>query len=475
MPPNVGVGCELGFGQGVSVNVHAAASNVEWWGSDFNPAQAAFAQETAASAGAKAHLTDEAFAEFCARPDLPQMDFVGLHGIWSWISDENRSVIVDFLRRKLKVGGVLYVSYNTQPGWAAMVPVRDLFVEHEAVVGSAGEGRVARVEAALAFADKLMAVNPAFARANPQIADRLKRLGSLNRNYVAHEYFNRDWQPMSFARMARWLEPAKLTFASSANCLDPVDAINLSPEQQTFLAGIADREFRHTVRDFCVNQAFRKDYWVKGARTMTSAEQLDALRRQSIVLVTPVAEFNFKAPGGQGDVGLNEDIYKPMLEQLSDHRPHTLAELETVLAPRKITIGQVVQAAMILRGKNVAFAAQDAEAVEQAQATSDRLNRHLKRCNAMGKDLAFLSSPVTGGAVSVARIHQLFMLSMAEGKTKPEEWARDAWALMSAQGQKMMKNDKILETTEENIADLTANALDFHTERLPMYRALKVL
>ena len=76
------------------------------------------------ASGAAAKLFDQAFAEFCARPDLPDFDFIGLHGIWSWISDENRAVIVDFIRRKLKVGGVLYISYNTQPGWAAIVLVK---------------------------------------------------------------------------------------------------------------------------------------------------------------------------------------------------------------------------------------------------------------------------------------------------------------------------------------------------------------
>jgi hypothetical protein len=115
-PPKIVNACELGFGQGVSLNVHAAASTVRWWGTDFNPAQAGFAQELAAAGGSGASLFDESFAEFCSRPDLPQMDYVGLHGIWSWISDENRAVIVDFVRRKLNVGGVLYVSYNTQPG-----------------------------------------------------------------------------------------------------------------------------------------------------------------------------------------------------------------------------------------------------------------------------------------------------------------------------------------------------------------------
>lgn len=86
-PPRVGTACELGFGQGMSANLHAAVSVVEWCGTDFNPAQAGFAQELAAVAGSGARLFDQAFDEFCSRSDLPEFDYIGLHGIWSWISD----------------------------------------------------------------------------------------------------------------------------------------------------------------------------------------------------------------------------------------------------------------------------------------------------------------------------------------------------------------------------------------------------
>jgi len=113
VPPDLGCHCELGFGQGLSVNIHAAASGGAWYATDFNPAQAGFAQALARVSGANARLADEAFADFCQRPDLPDFDSIGLHGIWSWISDENRRVIADFVGRKLKVGGVLYISYNT--------------------------------------------------------------------------------------------------------------------------------------------------------------------------------------------------------------------------------------------------------------------------------------------------------------------------------------------------------------------------
>jgi hypothetical protein len=83
--PEFGHACELGFGQGLSASLHAAASVTSWQGTDFNPSQAAFAQDLIAASGANAKLYDEAFAEFANRADLPDFDFIGLHGIWSWI------------------------------------------------------------------------------------------------------------------------------------------------------------------------------------------------------------------------------------------------------------------------------------------------------------------------------------------------------------------------------------------------------
>lgn len=190
--PEVATACELGFGQGMSATVQAAASITQWFGTDFNPAQAGFAQELATISGSGARLYDDSFADFAVREDLPEFDYIGLHGICSWVSDENRAVIVEFIRRKLKVGGVLYISYNTLPGWASFAPVRHLMTEHAEVIGSEGLGIVSRIDDAIEFADKLIATYPLFARANPAISERIKKLNKQNRHYLAHEYFNRE-------------------------------------------------------------------------------------------------------------------------------------------------------------------------------------------------------------------------------------------------------------------------------------------
>lgn len=474
VPPEVGSACELGFGQGMSANLHAAASVVQWAGTDFNPAQAGFAQELARVADSGAQLFDEAFDQFCNRAELPEFDYIGLHGIWSWISDENRAVIVDFVRRKLKVGGVLYISYNTQPGWAAMVPMRDLLTEHAEVLGSDGAGIVNRIDSALAFADQLLAANPAYARANPQIAERIKMIKGQDRHYVAHEYFNRDWQPMAFAKMAQWLAPAKLQWACSANYLDAIDAVNLTAEQQTLLAGIPDPMFRQTTRDFCVNQQFRKDYWVKGARKLSALEQAEALRAQRILLVQPRAEVSLKVTGSLGEASLQEAIYAPILDQLADHKPKSLGDLEKALQPSGIRFVQINEAVMVLASAGVVLAVQDDAATAKAKKRTERLNTHLMAKARSSNELNYLASPITGGGVTVPRFQQLFLLAKQQGHKQPQEWARYVWSVLAMQNQRLLKDGKTLETLEDNLAELNRQATEFAEKRLPILKALQI-
>ena len=187
-PPVIGHACELGFGQGLSTNVHAAASMVSWHGNDFNPAQTGYARELAGASKANVTLVDDTFADFIQRTDLPKFDFIGLHGIWSWVSDENRSNIVEFIRKNLNVGGVVYVSYNTLPGWGAFAPVRYLMTEHAELIGANGQNIIGRIDEALEFTEKLLSCNPVFAQANPLAVERVRKLKQQSRHYLAHEY-----------------------------------------------------------------------------------------------------------------------------------------------------------------------------------------------------------------------------------------------------------------------------------------------
>ena len=472
--PEVGTACELGFGQGLSANFHAAASITQWHGTDFNPSQAGFAQELAAASGAGAKLYDEAFADFASRADLPDFDYIGVHGIWSWISDENRRVMVDFIRKKLKVGGVLYISYNTLPGWAAFAPMRHLMTEHAESIGAEGHGIVSRINGALEFTEKLLETNPLYSRANPQVADRIKKLKDQNRHYLAHEYFNRDWHPMHFATMAEWLEGAKLQYACSAHYLDHIEAVNLTAEQQAFLKEISDPMFRETARDFMVNQQFRRDYWVKGARRMTPLEQMEALRQQKLLLVAPRPDVSLKVTGALGEATMSEAVYAPILDLLADHKVKSFAQIEQGVKDKGITFAQVIQAAMVLTGAGHLALVQDDQIISKAKKQTDKLNAHLCQKARGSNDIGYLASPVTGGGFNVSRFQQLFLLCMVQGKKQPVEWAQFAWQTLAAQGQKLLKEGKTLETGEENLAELTSQAQGFAEKQLPILKALQI-
>ena len=474
-PPTIATACELGFGQGVSVNLHAAASDVRWYGTDFNPSHAAHAQSLSQAAGSDARLFDQSFAEFCSRADLPDFDFIGLHGIWSWVSEANQQVIVDFLRRKLKVGGVLYISYNTQPGHAAMVPLRHLLSEHAEIMAAPGPGILARIDGAIEFAERLLALNPRFAAANPQLSDRLMEMKGHDRQYLAHEFFNRDWRAMMFAEMAASLAPAKLTFASSAHYLDQIGALNMTADQQRFLAEIPDPTFRQSVRDFLVNQPFRRDYWVKGGRRLSPLEQAETLRQLRIMLVThPPSDVAFTVAGSLGQSELNRDFYNPILDILGDHQPKTVGEIETAMANSGLQLSSLYEAVVILTGKGDVVLTQPDAVQESAKVRADKLNAHLLDRARGGGELAYLATPVIGGGVAVPRFYQLFLLARRQGRTTPDELAQFAWDFLGPQGQRLVKEGKPLETPEENLAELSTQARDFAGKPLPVLQALRI-
>lgn len=489
-PPKIRTACELGFGQGISINMHAAASDVEWYGTDFNPSQAGFAQSLAKVSGAACHVYDQSFDEFCSRQDLPDFDYIGLHGIWSWISDENRGVIVDFVRRKLNVGGVLYISYNTMPGWAGMLPVREIMTQHADVMGVQGVGITKRIDGALEFLEGMFATKPAFLRHYPQAADRVKLIKGQNRNYVAHEYFNRDWKPMSFAELSKWVSPAKLNYVCSSHYQDSVDAVNFSPDQQKFMAGIPDAAFRESVRDFMLNTQFRRDYWVRGARALSVIDRVEILRGTRLLLVTPRANVELKITGNLGEATLNENVYKPILDLMADHQVRSIGQIEQTLREKPLTLVQVIQACQLLLAKGNLMQIQAEEPSQKVRAACRNLNRHIARLSRSTNEITHLASPMLGGGVPVARFHQMMLAELAADAAPKQVTSElslsvprspDAgvlgqrvWRLIEAQNQRLIKDGKALQTPEENIAELTEQAREFLTVQLPILRTLGV-
>lgn len=455
---------ELGFGQGLTLNIHAATNSGHFYGTDFNPSQVANAAELAAAVGKQVTIWEDSFEDLAARDDLPQFDIVALHGIWSWVSDETRAAIQSIARHYLKPGGILYVSHNILPGWSPMMPLRHLLDEYSR--RAATGGILSRVDQSLDFAEKLMSAGASYFKANPGVADRLKAMRKQDRSYVSHEYFNRHWNPETFASTSDALAECKLTYAASASLIDNIDSVAVPPRARPLLASISDDVLRETTRDYVLNQQFRRDLFIKGARRMTAAESAMQFDAMQFLAAGPLDEVPSRVATPMGEVNLKPEIYAPLHEALvrQERKPFTLAGLRDRDGLPALNDVQLREALLILCATGHVSPVSDSETPAEDREAARRLNREICSRARFTGGTQYLAAPVTGAGVFVNRLQQLILLAMDEGR---EDIDKFVWECFSAQNERLIVEGKTLEGEEANRAHIARARAEFAEKILP--------
>lgn len=464
---------ELGMGQGVSLAVHAAANDGDFRGVDINPAHVEHACDLAASFDGAVQLYAEDFGTFAARDDLPQFDIITLHGVWSWVSDDSRRVIVALLQDRLKPGGVVYLSYNCQPGWASRSPVRHLLkLGHTASAGGTPE---ARIETALEFMEDVAAADGRFFAENRPAASHAASLRRVGPQYLGHEYLNADWHVPYFSDVAGALADADLGFVTSARLLDRVNALHLPPAGVALLDRQKDPVLRESVRDFLVNQQFRPDVFAKAPRPLSSSEQATRLDAQAFVLVCGLDEIDFQLTGAQGEVVLPEATYGPLAIALAseDFRPKTTTELMAAPGVSGLRRSDVIAALINLVGMGVLRPARTF--TPEIRARCEACNRLVLDRAVTGPHLNHMASPTTGGGVLTPRSAQLFLRAWLAGARTTGEIALSVREVFQQTGERAVRNGRDMVTREDNLSALGDMARRFLDQTVPLYRALAIL
>lgn len=354
-PPDLADGfdyCELGCGTGTTTALLAAANpGGRFHAVDFHPAHIARARSLARAAGLdNAAFHEASFEEIAAGdgPALPRFDMVTLHGVYSWINAANRQAIVRFLNRTLKPGGLVYVSYNAQPGWTPMMPLQRLLHECAGLTHDRSDRQVAW---ALDFAEKLHAAGAGILGE----IDAIRRLRGETRTqddtdqlvYLAHEYLNGAWQPLYHVDVAREMAEAKLSFVGSATVFENYPDLALTPDQRSILDSIPVPALRETFKDYCVGRPFRRDLFVRGARRLSNAQRDERLRRLGMALIVPAGETRTAIKVPLGEAEMDAAHYRPIFEALAD-RPRTVGELLDLPALNGARLSPVEVAGMLV-------------------------------------------------------------------------------------------------------------------------------
>ncbi|MCH7388963.1 class I SAM-dependent methyltransferase [Acinetobacter dispersus] len=445
--------CELGFGQGVSINIHATCNEAKFYGTDFNPAHAAHANQLAEHSKTEHYFYDDSFEELLNRQDLPMFDSISLHGIWSWISYENQHIILKFIRKFLKPNGIVYISYNCVTGWAANMPIRELFHSHFKF-NSKSTNPLQKVSEALSFSEDLLKQNPIFAQRNPNAVQKVADLKQQNPNYLIHEYLNQDWQCFSFQQIVRILDEIKLSYAGSTDLSTHLDNINFSEQHQAFLNAIEHPIFKEQCRDYFANTQFRRDLFIRGKNNLTPLQVQERLRNTAFVLLTAKEQLPTNINGLLGTFNLIEEIYTPIGDKFAqeNYRPLTIAELEQSFP--QLNYAKILNALVILSHLGLAQPCQRLEPKQETLQQCHRLNHYLLKQASFHQNYSVLISPLTGIGIPTEHFHQLFYRAhFIDGLASASDFAQYVqdvisqlnWLVLDRDGKTVTDREKSLE------------------------------
>ena len=468
--------CELGCGQGLTANLLAASHpKGQFYAIDFNPAYVAGARQLATAAGLTnlTFIEDSFEAMAVGTYNLPQFDYITLHGTYTWVSAQNRNHIVRFIARYLKPGGIVYVSYNAMPGWNVALPLQRLLIEHANLHPMGGE---AQLSGATKFIEHLEAAQASYFVSNAGIKPYLDMLKSANPRYLVHEYLNTCWHPLYHADVARELAEAKMQFVGMVDMSFFDIALQSFPEKSELLNSIADSTLREKVKDYFLNTSFRKDVYVRGARKINELRKAKLLTQFSLALLVPRAEVKLIVKIGVNEVTCKREIYEPVLDAIAQG-PQTWDQLALLPALQGQDINALAQVFGVLTASEQACCYRHQLEVIPKITAALAINRVLAAQARLNDEYAAFCSPLLGNGVQMKWLERLVYDAIAQdvSATDHEAIIAYAWRIQNTQNLLFLKDGELVTSVEENKAELEKVIKSILTDCLPLWRQLGII
>ncbi len=466
---------ELGSGQGLTANILAASNpQGKFYAVDFNPSHVSISQQLSEYAELdNLEILEASFSDLAAgKFTLPQFDFVTMYGVYSWVDGNNQKHIVNFLKRYLKPGGIVYINYNAMPGWCAALPLQRLLLEMSKNILMTTD----KLQLGRKMVEALKKVGAKSMQDNPNLQYRINSLYKDKEGYLAHEYMDHGWRPLYHADVVRDVAAAKLNYVASAELSRAFPELFLSDAQRDILQKIPKQEVRETVLDYMTNTSFREDIFIRGARKMNVARQNEWLGYCGVALTTVplMISLDFKLPIGM--LKADERSYMPLLDALVK-RPHALVELVKLPGLSDKNLLDIAKMAALLTSSGQASTYFTFHS-NLPDAPSLRMNRALAELSQYSDNYRALASPLLGNGVRSGLIQRLLYKLLPAGvsanEMKIEFLTTQLSDILCSQGAKLEKDGRVLEGSkvEEELAYLTETIV---RQRFPVWQQLHML
>jgi hypothetical protein len=459
--------CDVGCGQGLTpLGVAACHPQATVFGFDFNPSHTDNARVMAAAAGlGNAHFHEISFEALAdAAPGAyPPMDFIVLHGVWSWVSAAQRVHLSRFIRDRLAPGGIVYLAHNALAGWAAMLPVQRL-LRLMLEIEPGPPGLVMR--RGLDMMAEIQARDSEFFANNPVVARRLAFLAKQDLQYLPHELLHGSWEPTPFDAVAHDMSTAKCDFIGSATLLENLPAFATPPKMAELVARTGDIRLQEALKDFGAGRMFRRDLYRRGG-VAPPAGEINA-RLDELVLMDlghdEQVELKIQTFGDQG-LALRMDVYGPILRRLRSG-PMPVAELRRAVGDAHVT----VEVISVLAATNIAHPTPSPQPDAAQMRATAALNRELDRHNRQGGAIHFQMAPCLGTALVVDAIETMIVQAFGDGEIEAL-----VTRLMSEGGRPLLQDGKPFEDVESHRRAWRTLVETFMKQRLGLFQRAGII
>jgi SAM-dependent methyltransferase len=431
--------CDLGCGQGMSTNLMAARDpGGKYFGIDYNPAMINNAKALADDAKiTNVTFLAESFSNLL-NLNMPDCDVVVMHGIWSWIDDGLRQSIIDFLKAKLKPGGICFVSYNSAVG-RNDGPMRELLRLAERASRATGEERV---NEAITLANQVARGGAKYFRQHPAAADRLASLAGKGARYVTHEYLNASWHPFYFRDVSSHFAQAGLGYAASADHVWNRNDLSLPDEAYPLLQRVSSVEDQELIKDIWAGNAFRKDIFIKGRTILSVAEQEKLMAPLHFAAIRTAEQLKPQIEIPVGIANLDEKLYGKIFKHLQSG-PISGAELAVHARDHNTTLMNVLEPLLIA---NYVALCGPREAGARISQPLSRFGDAMERLSNKGFDTAMVSLP--GLATATALMPLDYLIWQAE-RAKANDRADHVHKAMKRTGRQVMQNGAVVSDEQQ--------------------------
>ncbi len=408
---------ELGCGHGLtSTGLAAAHPQGTFYANDFMPSHIVNAQRLANMAQlSNLHLLENSFEELAqGQVALPQFDFITMQGVYTWVSPENQAHIVKFLARYLKPGGVVFVSYNALPGWAAGTHMQRLMYQATQVQPSANS--VIKLGLAKELIGKMAAADARYFSAHADLQFFIDELNGNHHSYLIHEYLNEKSGPKYHAEVVQEFAHAKLEYLTCASIRS-----HFSASQQELINQVPDPVLRQTVEDFILNTKFRKDIFVRGRRHVLNPHHPDQFKKFAFALCVPhqAARLELSAPLMQGPIDALAQAPRSLAELA--HLPGFGGDMHMAIDLIDLIKGKQ-QGAIFMPTRTQAD-----------HAPAHRLNVAIAKLSCLKNQYPVLISPVLGTGIKASLMERLVYLCLTENpqETQAHVVGEQVWKILA--------------------------------------------